>query len=92
MEESYSKLEYQVTIYRLADEKIHKEGHQYLPNGSGIIINPLTANNPATNSYIVPLNEPVFIGTRLQLRASINPESGKLQWISISVFIHVMNS
>ena len=77
VEESYSKLEYQVAVYRQVDERTQR-AHS-VPKVNNIA---LTGTSPLgyTNQqpYIIPLDEAVPIGTRLQLRATVNPDSGKL--------------
>lgn len=65
VEESSSKLEYQVAVYRFVDENTF-QSQQALKSNSKI----------AGGPYLVPLDDAVPIGTRLQLRTSIDPLSG----------------
>lgn len=67
VEESSLKLEYQVAIYRHSDEIQYPQTRPLIPPTSTIA--------PAASPYLVPLEEAVPIGTRLQLRANINPQS-----------------
>jgi len=69
VEQSYSNLEYRVEIYRRVDDKNKIEGKSL---SNGIIVNPPVTSGP----YMIPLIEPVPIGTRLQLRAVLNKDSG----------------
>ena len=68
-----SKLEYQVEIYRYTVERNPVESKNIVSGGS-IIINPPVSS---TKAYLVPLDEPVVIGTQLQLRVTLKADDGK---------------
>ena len=72
VEESSSKLEYQVAVYRYVDAKVEAQ------RSSSIPISAETAASRGRNNgpFLVPLDDAVPIGTRLQLRTTIQPQSG----------------
>lgn len=69
VEQTYSHLEYRVEIYRRVEDKSYSEGRSL---ANGIIVNPPATSGP----YMIPLSEPIPIGTRLQLRAILNKNGG----------------
>ena len=78
VEESYSKLEYQVAVYRQADVGNPNQWVNHGPKVANVAISGATNGYTNQQPFIIPLDEAVPIGTRLQLRATINSDSGKL--------------
>jgi hypothetical protein len=69
VEESSSKLEYQVDVYRYIEESPYPiTQRQNSPTAVGKI--------GVTGPYLIPLDNAVPIGTRLQLRTNFNQQSG----------------
>ena len=73
MQAAYSNLEYQVAVYRMADAADVAAASATHPPGPATIGHPPLQPQP----FIVPLTEAVPIGTRLQLRVSVNPDGGE---------------